>query len=117
MFFYYLGDYLTISSEIIVNAFIKTARSNMFDTFLVRRGDKKSGEIFLRLNNLSGYSKIYTYRKTNIKNFWEIYGSDLWQEDNIINKKIENIINIDSDIWILELEDRNGCYLELQRGN
>ena len=59
---------------------------------------------------MSGQSKIYSYRKSNIKSYWEIYGSTSWQEDNLINDKIEKIINIDSDVWILELEDKEGFY-------
>jgi|TARA_B110000444_G_scaffold244768_1_gene264538 hypothetical protein len=105
-----LENVLFLSSEVIITAFIKTARLNMLDAYLVRRGDSKSGEIFLRLNNLNGQSKIYSYKKLNIKNYWEIYGVDSWQEDNLINDKIEKIISIDSDIWILELEDIEGRY-------
>ena len=101
---------MSLSSEFIVNAFIKTARLNMLDAYMVRRGDSKSGEIFLRLNNLCGQSKIYSYRKANIKNYWEVYGSDTWQEDSLINDKIKKIISIDSDIWVLELEDKQGRY-------
>ena len=50
------------------------------------------------------------YKKLNIKNYWEIYGVDSWQEDNLIQEKIEKLISIDSDIWVLELEDVEGCY-------
>ena len=110
-FFYLLLDaLLSLTSEVIITAFIKTARLNMLYAYMVRRGDSKSGEIFLRLNNLSGQSKIYSYRKANIKNYWEVYGSDTWQEDSLINDKIKKIISIDSDIWVLELEDKQGRY-------
>ena len=111
VFFYLLLDaLLSLISEVIITAFIKTARLNMLDAYMVRRGDSKSGEIFLRLNNLRGQSKIYSYRKANIQNHWEVYGSDTWQEDSLINDKIKKIISIDSDIWILELEDKKGRY-------
>jgi len=111
VFFYLLLDaLLSLTSEVIITAFIKTARLNMLYAYMVRRGDSKSGEIFLRLNNLRGQSKIYSYRKANIQNYWEVYGSDTWQEDSLINDKIKKIISIDSDIWILELEDKKGRY-------
>ena len=66
-----MDDVLSLTSELIITAFIKTARLKMLDAYMVRRGDSKSGEIFLRLNNLSGQSKIYSYRKSNIKSYWE----------------------------------------------
>ena len=101
---------MAINSEIIVNSFIRTVRSKMLDVYLVKRGEKVSGEIFLRINNLKGFSKLYTYKKTNINNFWEIYGVDNWEENKLIESKIEKAIKIDEDIWVLELEDKEGNY-------
>ena len=102
--------YLAINSEIIVNSFVRTARLKMLDTYLVKRGEKVSGEIFLRINNLEGFSRLYTYKKTNVTNFWETYGTDKWEENKLIESKIEKAIKIDEDIWVLELEDREGRY-------
>ncbi len=99
---------MSINSEIIVNSFIKTARIKMLDAYLIRRGDKISGEIFLKLNNLKGFSRIYTYKKDNILKYWQVYSVDAWEENKIIDKKIEKAINIDEDIWVIELEDKEG---------
>ena len=82
----------------------------MLDVYLVKRGEKVSGEIFLRLNNLKGYSKIYTYKKLNIDKVWQVYSSDNWEKDEIIEKKLEKAEKVDEDIWILELEDKEGNY-------
>jgi len=80
----------------------------MLDAYLIRRGDKISGEIFLKLNNLKGFSRIYTYKKDNILKYWQVYSVDAWEENKIIDKKIEKAINIDEDIWVIELEDKEG---------
>lgn len=82
----------------------------MLDVYLVKRGEKVSGEIFLRLNNLKGYSKIYTYKKLNIDKVWQVYSSDNWEKDEVIEKKLEKAEKVDEDIWILELEDKEGNY-------
>ena len=70
----------------------------MLDVYLVKRGEKVSGEIFLRLNNLKGYSKIYTYKKLNIDKVWQVYSSDNWEKDEIIEKKLEKAEKVDEDI-------------------
>ena len=80
----------------------------MLDAYLIRRGDNISGEIFLKLNNLKGFSRIYTYKKDNILKYWQVYSVDAWEENKIIDKKIEKAINIDEDIWVIELEDKEG---------
>jgi len=99
---------LSINSDFIVTAFIKEARKRFLDSYLIKRGDSYSGEIFLKLNNLNGFSKIYTYKKTKKHNPWEIYSSDNWEEDEKIKNKLKKILNIDQDIWIIEVEDEKG---------
>lgn len=101
---------MSVSSEIIVKAFIKMMNKNFLDAYLVKKGDNKSGEIFLKVSNLLGYAMLYSYRKSNINNPWEIYGSESWQIDTDINKKLDKITSIDSDAWIIELEDKNGKF-------
>jgi hypothetical protein len=101
---------MSVSSEIIVKAFIKLMNKNFLDAYLVKKGDNKSGEIFLKVSNLLGYAMLYSYRKSNINNPWEIYGSASWQTDTDINKKLDKITSIDSDAWIIELEDKSGKF-------
>ena len=59
---------------------------------------------------MKGYSKIYTYKKLNIDKVWQVYSSDNWEKDEIIEKKLEKAKKVDEDIWILELEDKEGNY-------
>lgn len=101
---------MSVSSEIIVKAFIKMMNKIFLDAYLVKKGDNKSGEIFLKVSNLLGYAMLYSYRKSNINNPWEIYGSESWQTDTDINKKLDKITSIDSDAWIIELEDKSGKF-------
>ncbi len=105
---------MSVSSEIIVKAFIKLMNKNFLDAYLVKKGDTKSGEIFLKVSNLHGYAMLYSYRKSNINSPWEIYGSESWQIDTDINKKLDKITNIDSDAWIIELEDKKEEFLNLK---
>ena len=99
---------MSINSDFIVAAFIRETRKRFLDTYLIRRGDKSSGEIFLKLNNLDGFSKIYTYKKTKISDPWEPYSSSDWEEEKAIKNKLNKIVNIDQDIWVIELDDKKG---------
>ena len=101
---------MVINTEIIVNSFIRTARAKLLDVYLVKRGEAVSGEIFLRLNNLKGFSRLFTYKKSSKDKYWQTYSADSWEEDAIINNKLDKAMSIDEDIWILELEDKEGMY-------
>ena len=105
---------MSISSEIIVKAFIKMANNNFLDAYLTSKGNNKAGEIFLKVSNCRGYSMLYSYRKTNKNNPWEIYGKEAWQADADIDKKLDKILSIDKDVWIIELEDKNEEFFKLK---
>ena len=104
---------MTINSEIIVTALIKRANKNFIDAYLIKRGDINAGEIFLKVSNCKGYSMLYSYRKSKIKKPWEVYGFERWQIDADINKKIDNIVKVDSDIWVVEIEDKDGTFFNI----
>ena len=57
---------------------------------------------------------LYSYRKSNINNPWEIYGKESWQNDADIDKKLDKILSIDEDVWIIELEDKNEEFFRLK---
>ena len=97
-----------ITSDFIATSFIKKARNKFLDTYLVKRGDKISGEIFLKLNKLNGYCKIYTYKKSSVNNPWKSYGLSDWEEEKKIKKKLDRVLNIDPDVWIIEIDDKLG---------
>lgn len=99
---------MSINSDFIVAAFIKEARKRFLDTYLIRRGEKSPGEILLKSNNLDGFSKIYTYKKTKISDPWEPYSSSDWEKEKAIKNKLNKIVNIDQDIWVIELDDKKG---------
>ena len=101
---------MSIKSDLLVLAFIKNSRKKFLDSYLIKRGDEISGEIFLKLSKLDGLAKIYTFRKYKNKNNWEIYGLDKWEEEKVIKKRLDKMSSIDPDIWIIELEDEEGNY-------
>ena len=105
---------MSISSEIIVKAFIKMANKNFLDAYLISKGNSEAGEIFLKVSNLKGCSMLYSYRKSNINSPWEIYGKESWQNDADIDKKLDKILSIDKDVWIIELEDSKEEFFRLK---
>ena len=57
---------------------------------------------------------LYSYRKSNINKPWEFYGKESWQNDADIDKKLDKILSIDEDVWIIELEDKNEEFFRLK---
>ena len=79
---------IELKSEILINAGIRAAERNFTNAYVTKRGDSESGAIFVKIDTLDGYAKLFT---RHLK-------YDLINENDIVEfrnlypeKKIQNI--------------------------
>lgn len=101
---------MRINSELWVKAYVRTCNSSGAAAFVVRRGDEHSGSIFVRVNRLDGVSDLYGPAAAGIadtitERFWSLRMSGA---DESINELIARERNFDPDLWVVEVEDRDG---------
>jgi len=48
-----------LKSEILINAGIRAAERNFSSAYITKRGDSDAGAIFVKIDTLDGYAKIY----------------------------------------------------------
>ena len=103
-----------LKAETIINAGIRIAEKNLTSAYVMKRGDKQAGAIFVKIDTLDGFSKLFL---RNIKFDLNsdkviIEFSDLYPQKRIttedIDKRISKEIEIDRDCWVVEIEDKNG---------
>ena len=105
---------IELKSEILINAGIRVAERNLTNAYVTKRGDSEAGAIFVKIDTLDGYAKLFTrnlkYDLTNENNFVEFI--NLYPEKKIqnidIDKRVSKEIEIDRDCWIVEIEDKEG---------
>ena len=103
-----------LKAETIINAGIRIAEKNLTSAYVVKRGDEQAGAIFVKINTLDGFSKLFSRNiKYDLNNDKEIIEfADLYPQKRIttkeIDKRISREIEIDRDCWVVEIEDRNG---------
>ena len=103
-----------LKAEIIINAGIRIAEKNLTSAYVVKKGDEQAGAIFVKINTLDGFAKLFSrnikYDFNNDKETIEFI--DLYPLKQItteeIDKRISKEIDIDRDCWIVEIEDKNG---------
>ena len=49
-----------LKSEIIIKAGIRTAEQNFSNAYITKRGDSDAGAIFVKIDTLDGYAKLYS---------------------------------------------------------
>ena len=49
-----------LKSEILINAGIRAAERNFTSAYVTKRGDTEAGAIFVKIDTLDGYAKLFT---------------------------------------------------------
>ncbi|MBR71756.1 MAG: hypothetical protein CMM30_02295 [Rhodospirillaceae bacterium] len=100
-----------IKSEIRVKALIKQCDIEMIPVVLLHRGDIDAGAVLLKINLMDGQCILLSQTR-------DISGKLVWMrtlgEGHFMESKVDEYIkhqlNIDQDLWVLEIEDRKGLY-------
>lgn len=98
-----------LKAELWVKAHIRRCRVQDVEATLVRRGDDSAGAVLIKLNRLeNGVSVLTQTRDANGEPMWlQATGPEPVSEAEA-NAYIERQIGYDSDLWVVEIEDRDG---------
>jgi hypothetical protein len=93
----------TLPAHIRINATIKNANAAGVFMTVLHKGDPDRGTLYVRLDDHGGivklYQQVFDGQKTQMV---------LHSEGDKVDPAITHIIDIDPDIWVVEVEDRTG---------
>lgn len=98
-----------LTSEFWVGAYLRRLDLYNIPAFVVARGDDTAGAVLVKLNKLDGRAAAYQ-RSFNIE------GDRIWvtlaegpepNVDAVLNRQRD----FDPDLWVIEVEDRQGRHL------
>ncbi|MFT5796516.1 MAG: hypothetical protein ACI84R_000563 [Candidatus Azotimanducaceae bacterium] len=92
-------------------------RLRMFDipAFVVAHGDDTGGAVLVKLSTLDGKAVLYQRSfdlMTGMRNWAELAGGS----DADVDASIDRQRGFDPDVWVIEVEDRQGRHLLDQDG-
>ena len=104
-----------LTTEFWISAYLKRLRLKEIPAFITKKGDKISGAVIVKINTLDGYAASY-YKRYNFeldKWHWDmlVSGVDTEVENSLLRQK-----EIDQDLWVIEVEDRDGRHLLAEDG-
>ena len=104
-----------LTSRFWVDAYL--TRLRMFDipAFVVAHGDDTGGAVLVKLSTLDGKAVLYQRSfdlMTGLRNWAELAGGS----DVDVDASIDRQRGFDSDVWVIEVEDRQGRHLLDQDG-
>jgi hypothetical protein len=96
-----------IKSVIYVQALIRRAEAAGASAYLVRRGADEAGAVFLKVNRLDGTCAVLSPARRGEERVWMKPLGDAADEQRSAEYFTKQI-RFDPDIWIVEIEDREG---------
>jgi GMP synthase (glutamine-hydrolysing) len=98
-----------LKAEFWVKAHIRRCRVQDVEATLVRRGDDSAGAVLIKLNMLENGTAVLTQtRDANGDLVWLQATGAAPVSDADADAYIARQLRVDSDLWVIEIEDRAG---------
>lgn len=105
---------MRLRSDFWVGAYVRTCEVNGAYATVRRRGDAAAGAILVRIDRRDGTGALYgPAPQTHVeasgadRAFVRMHGTDVL-DDSAIEARLAREVSFDSDVWIIEVEDRAG---------
>ncbi len=104
-----------LTAEFWVQAYLTRLRLADIPVFITAKGDATAGAVLVKSNTLDGQARVFQ------RSFDLITGARAWivlSEGNEpeVDAAIEKQKSFDPDLWVIEVEDRDGRHLLEQDG-
>ena len=102
----------SLNAEFWIMANVRRCNADGVPAMVVRRGDDQAGALIIKVNHLGpGCMVLAPANSMDGRRQWRrATGDDLVPEAEA-DAYIERQLNMDPDIWVLEIEDRQGRHL------
>ena len=101
---------MRLTADVWVSAYLTRLRLADIPAFVVRKGDATAGAVLVKLNTLDGRAVAYQ------RSFDLMTGDRKWMvltegEEPEVDAALSRQIAFDPDLWVIEVEDREGRHL------
>lgn len=99
-----------LASGFWVQAYLRRLSLYNIPAFVTAHGDDTAGAVLIKLNTLNGQARAF------VRQFDLMIGDRTWQvlaegPETDVDASIARQRSFDSDLWVIEVEDRDGRHL------
>jgi len=104
---------MRLRSDFWVSAYIRRCEVEGAAAMLRRRGAAEAGAIFVKIDRLDASARLYapapqSEMAEGIERMWTRAHREEWLESALVEQRIAREIKFDPDLWLIEVEDRQG---------
>lgn len=106
---------MRLTADIWVSAYLTRLRLIEIPAFVVKRGDSTAGAVLVKMNTLDGQACCYQ------RSFDLLTGDRKWMvlvegDEVTVDASVTKQCSFDPDLWVIEVEDREGRHLLAEPG-
>ncbi len=103
-----------LTSDLWVSAYLKRLQLVNIPAFVISKGDATAGAVIIKLNTLDGNARAF-HRS------YDLDGNRVWAilsegDERDVDESLAKQRSFDPDIWMIEVEDRDGRHLLDEEG-
>ena len=106
---------MRLTSDMWVSAYLTRLRLADIPAFVTAKGDATAGAVIVKLNTLNGQAKAFqrTYDLLSDRRMWDTLAEG---SEADVDAALHKQRGFDPDLWVIEVEDREGRTLLDQPG-
>ncbi len=98
---------IRLTAEFWVQAYLQRLNLVNIPAFVTQKGDLTAGSILIKLNTLDGRAELFE-RSFNLETGKRAWLNVLTGSETEIDVSVEKQKSFDSDLWVVEIEDKQG---------
>lgn len=99
-----------LTARFWIDAYLTRLRVQDIPAFIVAHGDDTAGSVLVKVNHLNGHAELFqrSYDLMTDTQSWTVLaqGGDAEVDENVQRQQ-----EFDPDLWVVEVEDRQGRHL------
>jgi hypothetical protein len=101
---------IRLTADLWVAAYLARLRGEAVPAFVVRRGDATAGAVLVKLNTLDGRATCFqrSFDLMSGDRKWVVLSDGIERD---VDASVARQIGFDPDLWVIEVEDRNGRHM------
>jgi hypothetical protein len=101
---------IRLTSRFWVDAYLTQLRLEEIPAFVVAHGDDTAGSVLVKLNTLDGKARLFqrSFDPMSEERHWVVLSEG---DEAAVDAAIGRQRGFDPDLWVLEVEDRDGRHL------
>jgi len=106
-----------LPTKIWVEALVRRVQVAGASAFVLQRGDESRGDVLIKVSDLTGSARAYVPRTSmeGERIFVDLEQQKIGPVEADVDAYIRRVRDRDSDLWVIEIEDRDGRHFLTER--